>query len=657
MEERKPNGDLPLRDVKIDDRFWSGYQKLVREKVIPYQWEALNDRVEGAEPSGVIHNLRIAAGLDTGEYVGLVFQDSDLAKWMEAAAYSLETHPDAELEKLLDSAIELLAAAQREDGYLNSWYIVKEPGKRWTNLYECHELYCAGHLLEAAVAHFRATGKSTFLDVMRRYVEEIARVFGTAEGQLRGYDGHEEIELALVKLYHATHERRYLELAQYSVDERGNHAPFYFDVEWEKRGRTFHWTGIGDTPPSQRADYNQAHLPVRRQKSAEGHSVRAVYLYTAMADLAAETGDGELAETCRALWANITQRRMYVTGAIGSQAFGERFTFDYDLPNDTVYAETCASIGLIFFAHRMLRLGMKGEYADVLERALYNTVLAGMAQDGRHFFYVNPLEVWPEASQENQTRQHVLVTRPPWFGCACCPPNVARLLSSLGQYVYTVQGDTVFTHLYVGSTVKAAIGSKTAVLHQITDYPMEGHTKLVVEAGIGGIFTVALRLPGWCAAPELLVNGQSIELPPVVRDGYAYLERAWKAGDTVELVLPMEPRRIRANPAVRADIGRVAIQRGPLVYCLEQADNGANLQALTLPAAAALHAWRDDGFFGGADRISAHGFRVSAKEGDEAPLYAADAAPQAEEAELQFIPYHLWANREPGEMLVWVREG
>ncbi len=654
--EGKPYGDLPLKDIAIDDRFWSGYQRLVREQVLPYQWEALNDRVEGAAPSGCIQNLRIAAGQAEGEFVGLVFQDSDLAKWMEAASYSLETHPDAQLEALLDEAIELLAAAQRQDGYLNSYFIVKEPQGRWTNLCECHELYCAGHLLEAAVAHFRATGKRTFLDVMCRYVDEIARVFGTGEGQLRGYDGHEEIELALVKLYEATGEQKYLDLARYFVEERGNHDPYYFDVEWEKRGRTFHWEGLGATAPSDRDDYYQAHRPVRQQETAEGHSVRAVYLYSAMADLAARTGDAELARACRTLWGNITTRRMYVTGGIGSQAHGERFTFDYDLPNDTVYAETCASIGLIFFAHRMLGLEPKGEYADVMERALYNTVLAGMAQDGRHFFYVNPLEVLPEASEKRQTHQHVLVTRPQWFGCACCPPNVARLLSSLGQYIYSVQGDTLYTHLYVGSTLHATIGGKTAVLRQITNYPWEGHTKLVVETGAGGIFTIAIRLPAWCASPTLLVNGQPIELAPVVRDGYAYLERAWKAGDTVELAMPMTPRRVRANPLVRADAGRVAIQRGPLVYCLEQADNGENLQALSLPANTALTERWDSSFFGGAMRMEADGLRVSA-DGWGDTLYSADTAPRLEPARLSFVPYFLWANRGPGEMLVWVREG
>lgn len=411
--------------IQIQDQFWNTYSDLVRETVIPYQWEALNDRVEDAEPSHAIRNFRIAAGLEQGEFGGWVFQDSDLYKWLEAVAYSLRHHPDQRLEKIADESIELIRQAQHDDGYLNTYFTIQEPGKQWTNLYEAHELYCAGHLIEAAVAYYQATGKRKLLDISCRFADLIDRMFGTKPGQIRAYCGHQEIELALIKLYGVTVEERYLNLSQYFIDERGK-QPNYFIEEWERGSRTNIWS-----QGAPNLEVYQSHLPVREQKVAVGHSVRAVYMCTAMADLARLTGDEGLKAACERLWSNTTGKQMYITGGIGSTHLGEAFTFDYDLPNDSVYAETCASIGLIFWARRMLQLEVKSEYADVLERALYNNVLGSMSMDGKHFFYVNPLEVWPEASLKNPDKHHVKPIRQKWFGCSCCPPNVARLLGSL----------------------------------------------------------------------------------------------------------------------------------------------------------------------------------------------------------------------------------
>lgn len=642
-------------NVKVNGRFWAGYQALVRDTVIPYQWEALNDRVEGAEPSHAIKNLKIAAGLTQGEYHGFVFQDSDLAKWLEAAAYSLETCPDAMLEQNVDSAVELLGQAQQSDGYLNSYFTVKEPGGRWTNLYECHELYCAGHMIEAAVAYFRATGKRQFLDIMCRFADYIAQVFGPGPGQVRGYCGHEEIELALVKLYRATGEKKYLDLAVYFINERGC-EPFYFDIEWEKRGKTSYWTGGVIPKPSLRAIYYQAHRPVREQEDAVGHAVRAVYLYTAMADIARETGDESLHSACVKLWRSIVARRMYITGGIGSMHEDEAFSLDYDLPNDTVYAETCASIGLIFFARKMLSLELKGEYADTMERALYNTVLAGMAQDGKTFFYVNPLEVWPDASEKNLGKRHVLPRRPPWFACACCPPNVARLIASLGQYIYTTTSNTIGVNLFIGSELDVRLDSGNARIVQRADSPYDGSVSIEIAGATGSEFTIAVRIPGWCRDAKLDINGRPVALDAVTNDGYAYLSRAWQPGDTIGLKLPMMPMRMRANPAVRADAGKVAVQCGPFVYCLEECDNGAQLQQIVLPKASELMLEYDASLFGGANVITAQGLRQSG-EGWDGMLYKPEAVSEYAPAKHKFIPYYLWANREPGEMTVWVREG
>jgi DUF1680 family protein len=649
-----PSGKLPMSHAEITGPFWAGYQKLVRETVLPHQWLALNDALLDAEPSHAVANMRVAAGLEEGEYGGLIFQDSDLAKWLEAAAYSLASHPDAALEADVDGLVDILGKAQREDGYLNSYYIAREPGNRWTNLHDCHELYCAGHLIEAAVAYFHATGKRKFLDIMRRYADHIAGVFGPDEGQLKGYPGHEEIELALVKLYRATGERKYLELARYFIDERGR-KPYYFDIEWEKRGRTAFWSGGYAPPPSENAEYNQSHLPVRAQADAVGHAVRAVYLYTAMADMAKETGDGELLAACRALWRSIVSRRMYVTGGIGSAAEGEAFTADFDLPNDTAYAETCAAIGLMFFAHRMLGIEPMGEYANVMERALYNNVLAGMSQDGKAFFYVNPLEVPKDGAPRAMERRHVHARRRPWFGCACCPPNIARLIASIGEYVYSANNDAVFVHLYAGGSMRAEIGCGAVRLMQETDYPLDGKVTIRMEEAPGCEITLALRIPGWCRGASLSVNAEPVDLKSAVRDGYAYLRRKWRAGDSVKLDLQMEPVRMRANPAVRADAGKVALQCGPFVYCLEECDNGSGLDGLALPASAELKVAFEPDFFSGANVITADGLRENRAAWGDA-LYQQDGNAEYVPAKLKFIPYYLWSNREQGEMLVWVKE-
>jgi len=396
---------LLIKNVRVKDEFWAKRLQQVREVLIPYQWEALNDRIPAVEPSHAIENFRIAAGEKEGEFYGWVFQDSDVAKWLEVVGYCLMNHSDQELERLADDVVELMANAQQPDGYLNTYFTIKEPAGRWTNLRGNHEMYCAGHMIEAAVAYYEATGKRKLLDVVCRLADHIDAAFGPEPGKRRGYPGHEEIELALVKLYRATGEERYLRLSKYFIDERGQ-EPHYYDIEAKARG---------DNTPGGKYDkaYSQAHLPVRKQTTAVGHAVRAMYLYSGMAAVAAETNDETLVTACKRLWNNLTKRQMYITGGIGSAVQGEAFTFDYDLPNDTAYTETCAAIGLVFWAHRMLHLDTDGEYADVMERALYNGALSGISLDGKKYFYVNPLEVWPEACEKRQDQKHVDTPRSP----------------------------------------------------------------------------------------------------------------------------------------------------------------------------------------------------------------------------------------------------
>ncbi len=626
--------------VKITGTWMGSILKGVRTQMLPYQWRALNDAVPGAERSGCIANFRIAAGLASGDYYGFVFQDSDLAKWLEAAAYQLQAAPDPELEKWAEEAIGLIEKAQMEDGYLNTYFQLTGIEQRWTNLKDWHELYCAGHMLEAAVAYYQATGRRRLLDVMIKNVAHIASVLGPEEGKLPGYPGHEEIELALCRLYDVTGEDRFLRLASYFINQRGQSPNFF--VEERKR--------MGQMPSKGDIDlqYHQCHLPVREQKTMEGHAVRALYLATGMADVAIRTGDRSLWEACKTLFDNVSQKRMYITGGVGSTRHGEAFTFDYDLPNDTVYAETCASIALIFFCQRLLRGEQNGIYSDVMERALYNTCMAGMRLDQEAFFYVNPLSVQPEASHKDPGKNHVMPVRPPWFGCACCPPNLARLLSSIGAYQYAVAGDRVFVHLYIEGEASLPVNGNPVSLAMKTDYPFDGQVRILPGPGD---YTLMLRLPGWCEKYTVERNGKTAEA--TMENGYLALPGHFAKEEEIVLRLEMPPHRVYAHPKVREDVGKVAIMRGPLVYCLEEADNGPELQCLFLKRDAALTPGFDPKKLGGAPVVLAEGIR-EVPTGDA--LYGGSPAWREDKAELTFIPYFMWANRGENEMEVWLRE-
>lgn len=636
------------QQVQLTDSFWCRYQSLVREKVIPYQWQALNDQIEGAAPSHAIKNFRIAAGEEEGVFHGFVFQDSDVAKWIEAVAYSLETERDLELERTCDEVIDLIGRAQQPDGYLNTYYTVKEPGKRWTNLRDNHELYVGGHFIEAAVAYYEATGKKKLLDIMCRFVDYVDTIFGDGEDQIRGYDGHQEIELALIKLYRVTEEMRYLKLAQFFIDIRGE-QPHFFDLEAEKRGdkphRWFHDS----------YSYSQSHLPVREQEVASGHAVRAVYMYTAMADLANELDDESLKKTCQTLWNNVTQKQMYLTAGIGSAEFGEAFSFDYDLPSDLSYTETCASIGLVFWAQKMLALEANGVYGDVIERAIYNGTISGIQLDGTKFFYVNPLEVWPKQANHRHDYKHVKAERQPWFGCACCPPNIARLITSIGSYVYSVRDHIGFVHLYIASATTFTLGDTRVEVAQASNFPWSGDIQFTVnpERSVEG--TLAFRIPGWARSFSLKVNGE--EAHTQVSKGYAYVTRTWNQGDEIHLEIPMEIERMVAHPNVKANAGKIALQRGPVVYCLEQVDNGENLASIEINGDSLIEERFEEELLNGVMVLSGKAKRTEVTSDVSQALYMRTEDVNTSETTFTAIPYYAWANRGEGEMTVWVRSG
>ena len=617
-----------LTNVAIEDGFWAPRIKVNREKTIPHEYEQCKKtgRILGFKPDWTP---------ESRDQARHVFNDSDVAKWVEAAAYSTATHPDPATGAMLAEVAGLIASAQQPDGYINTYFSFVEPDKRWSNLRDQHELYCAGHLMEAAVAHYQATGNRTLLDALCRYADYISTVFGTEPGKKRGYCGHEEIELALVKLYRATGSERYLRLSKYFVDERGR-QPHYYDIEARERGEKpdDYWAGA--------YDYSQSHLPVREQTQVVGHAVRAMYLYTAMTDLAGEYGDETLLAAVKRLWEDLCLRKLYVTGGIGPSGHNEGFTTAYDLPNESAYAETCAAIGLVLWNHRLLQLECDSRYADVMERALYNGVLSGVSLDGTKFFYGNPLE---------SRGQH---QRSDWFGCACCPPNIARLLASLGLYIYAESEKDAVIHLYIGGTGKLNVGGQTVTLKQDTDYPWDGKVSVTVEPEKPAEFGLRLRIPGWCRQADLRVNGEPVDIAGKMERGYVRLEREWKRGDKVELLLPMPVERVRANPDVRQDAGRVALQRGPVVFCLEQPDNDVSVHRVLLPKDAKLAAHYDKDLLGGVTVITGSSVAVD-DAGWQGVLYGT-REPRTKPCKIMAIPYYAWANRGPAQMAVWIRE-
>ena len=610
---------LPLGSVALSEGFWRRKQAINRDVSLRRGYQKLVE-------FGNIDNLRLAAGLSDGPYRGPLFMDSDLYKWLEAVAYDQAVSPDPELLAMADDVIDLLEAAQGEDGYLNSYWQMVRPDDRWTDLDHGHELYCLGHMIEAAIAFRRATGSVRLLTVARRFADYVDSVFGPENRE--GTGGHPEIELALVELYRETGERRYLDLTRFFVNQRGR----------QRFGKGRRYGG---------SEYYQDRVPVREATVVEGHAVRQLYLTAGVTDLWLETGDAELMDAMRRLWQEMTAHKMHLTGGFGARFTGEAFGDPYELPSDRCYCETCAAIAAMMWNWRMLLATGEARYADLLERSLYNGFLSGVSLDGERYFYVNPL----------QSRGGI--ERPEWYSCACCPPNVMRQIAVVGHYVASVDLAGVQIHQYMPTRIlfDNKEGSQ-AVLRMETDYPWDGHVRLTVEQTGDRMWRLSLRVPGWCQSGSASVNGEQATVAPGGQ--YLHLERGWSAGDMVELSLPMAPRLVEPNPRIDAIRGCLAVERGPLVYCLEQADQeaGTDLLDVRVGRGAAMRAqWRED-LLGGVNTITINGSVVDNPEWDDS-LYRpvrsrGSLGPEAQEATFTAVPYYAWANRSPGAMRVWI---
>jgi len=608
--------EIPLSNVRITDSFWAPRRELIARTAMPYMLRVLEDEEQDVPRSHAIENLRIAAGLAEGEFYGMVFQDSDVYKWIETAAYALANDPDERMLEKLREVCGIVAKAQQEDGYLNSYFTLREPDNHWGNLLECHELYCAGHMIEAAVALKEALDVDWLTETAERLAAQIADRFDSD-----GIPGHQEIEIALMRLYHLTGNPRWLKAAQGFLDRRGQDPDYFVKHTPAHPGISY-----GDYPIDPKDTvYNQSDMPVRVQKEGRGHAVRCMYMLTAMADCARETGDEAMMEACRRMLRDITERRMYVTGGLGSNPDREQFGAAYELPNDSGYNETCASVAMVFFLHQMLQAQPDGALADLMELELYNGVLASMSADGKHYFYVNPLEVIPGVSGVKEGLKHVKPQRPGWHPCACCPPNLTRLFSQLGRYMYSEGEDTLYAHLLIGGEAETSFGR----IEVKTGYPFEGDAVYTVHP-VKREFALALHVPGGCEEVSVRVNGQ--ETDARTEDGYLRLSRAWTEGDTVRVSFRMPVRRLYADPRNIAARGCVALARGPFVYCAEGIDyGGARLSELVLPKNAELTA-ESDGTISG-----------------RAVLAGEDIAFRA-------IPYYSWGNLALTEMRVWLRE-
>ncbi|KAB7664688.1 glycoside hydrolase family 127 protein [Bacillus sp. B1-b2] len=649
--------ELALSQAKLKDSFWSYYVNNIKEKTIPYQYKVMDNSIDiniereredeslPAEKSNAIENFRIAAGINEGEHYGWFFQDSDVYKWLEAVAYSLEITPDKELEELADSVIELIGKAQEEDGYLDTFFQLKFPNLKYRELHYSHELYCAGHLIEAAIGYTEATGKSELLTIALKVIDHIEAHFGYEEGKIQGADGHQEIELALVKLYEFTGEKKYLALANFFTDIRGKDPKFY-----EKQVEQNNRDGLSDSHPRINLTYLQAYTQPKNQTTAEGHAVRMLYMATGMARIAKHTNDEELLQACKHIWTNVTTKKMYVTAGVGSTVHGEAFTGDYDLPNDTMYCETCASIALIYFAYELFKIEPKAEYMAVIERALYNGILSGAAIDGEHFFYVNPLEVYPAFSKQNPGQGHVKTQRPEWLGCACCPPNFARTIGSIQRYLYTwdQENKTVYSNLFVSSETQI----EDLKVEQRTEFPKSNRVSYYLSSN-GKEVTFKIRIPEWTKNAIIRVNGvqQALNLD----NGYAVLKKVWEE-EVIELTFETPIFAITANPNVVSDVNRLAVQRGPFVYCAESIDNEDKLQTyhVNVEKIALGEVMYKEEVLNGVTQIKIEAKKEMLHESWESNLYQFNYQAEMEKSSITLIPYYAWGNRGEGDMLVWL---
>lgn len=613
---------LPLSKIRIADPFWSRWQQTLVETTLPHEHAHLETRLE---------NFRRVVRGEKGGHVGLPFDDSDVTKWCEACAYALVAHPSAALRKLLDETVDLVAKVQRADGYLDTYIQLDHPDDAWRNLNALHEMYCAGHLIEAGVALSECLGDRRLLDVGVRFAEHIMSIFGP--DKRLGYCGHEELELALIKLAAHTGEAKYREFARWLVEARGSRpSPFEAELRDKEVLALSPWGGGLLSGEAYDGEYNQDHAPIREHDAVVGHAVRAMYLYIAAADLADGQNDAALETALQKAWDSLVKRRMYVTGGIGPSRHNEGFTADHDLPNLTAYAETCAAIGLVLWGQKMLEMTGNGEFAETVERALHNGVLAGISLSGDRFFYDNPLE--SRGSHE----------RKPWFVCACCPPNVARLIGNLGSLVAGASEDAFFVHQYVGFEAETQFG-KIAL-----EGDWRSSLRLRVDPKEPKEFAVYVRIPDW--AEEVSTELPGAEEEADFEDGYAVFRRVWKPGDVLTIELGAEPTWVEADPRVREDLGRAALTYGPLVYCLEERDLGCAPQLFVADPQAPIEPIEDDRL-GGVTVLPVEG-QVDVETFPDS-LYAPLGSGEVRQLTADFVPYYAWNNRGPNGMQVWVR--
>lgn len=621
---------LPFSAVDITDGFWARRQEVNRAVSLRHGYDML-------EKAGNFRNLRIAAGREEGQFAGRNFYDEDVYKWLEALGWELGRAPDAGLQHQADAIITLLGEVQQPNGYLNSYYEIAEPQNQWTDMDHGHELYCAGHLIQAAVAFHRALDDDRLLAIVLHLVDHIYEVFGP--GKREETCGHPEIEMALVELHRVTGNPRHLELAELFIDRRG-------------RNRMRGHAGYG-------ADYHQDHVPLREAKETAGHAVRQLYLTTGATDLYMETGDHALLEAMHRLWQDMTERKLYITGGVGSRFDGESFGAPYELPSDTCYCETCAAIGSLMWNWRLLLLTGERQYADLFERTLYNGVLSSPGLEGASYFYVNPLQVrggrYVRASTDVSSGAEA--SRPEWHYVACCPPNVMRLLSSLGHYLATSSENSLQIHLYATARLRCLAGGAEVLLIMETNYPWSGTIRVTVAETGSGVWTLQMRHPVWCEQRTLRVNGEPMAIVPQ-QNGYYALSRIWRRGDVVELILAMPPRFTAPHPRIDALRGCVALERGPLLYCFEEhdQDDGVNLADIAVQTGQPLHNIWNPELLEGVETIEAGGALVDASSWQSAlylPLHAIQPR-RKRPVTLTAIPYYAWGNRGIGNMRVWL---
>lgn len=651
--------NLKLNHSNITSNFWKRYRDLMANDSIPFQWDMINDNNEvevtndpftaggSADKSHAIANLKIAAGQVDGEFFGMDFQDTDVYKWLESAAYVLNYAPSAKLQKEADSVVDLIADAQEDDGYLSTMFQIEMPERKFKRLQQSHELYSMGHYIEAGVAYYSVTGNQKALDIAKKMADCIDNHFGTTEDKIPGIPGHPEIELALARLYEATHEQKYLDLAQYFIKQRGQDTEF-FEKQNKADGidRDF-FPGLGTIGNR----YYFADKPVTEQTDAHGHAVRVLYFCTGLAHVARLTNDKELKDAADRLWQDIIKKQLYITGNVGQTTHGEAFTYDYDLPNDTDYGETCASVAMVFFAKQMLETHMDGQYGDIIEKELFNGALSGIALDGKHYFYVNPLEADPKASRGNQGKNHINTRRSSWFACACCPSNITRLIASVDKYLYEVKDHTILSHQFIANNTSFENGIEIKL---DSNYPWDGNIKYTISNPNKTQFKFGIRIPSWTLnSYEVTIAGKSVKTDLIDQILYLPIE-----DETVEISVQfnMAAHLISTSTLVKDNVGKVAVQRGPIVYCAEESDNASPLWLYKLDSKPAFKYEFQDNLLDGVGVLETNDVKKLEKNSSTDELYTFDKEKVVKKSHLKLIPYYAWANREEGQMTVWLHQ-